>query len=86
MALSDFAVRQAKPAVAAYSLADGDGLALYVPLSGGKIVAFSLLLAGKAELLIPASWAPDWAVSGGTHLWQGRAACSGQAVDLRCPS
>lgn len=49
MALSDFAVRQAKPAVAAYSLADGDGLALYVPSSEGKIVAFSLLLAGKAE-------------------------------------
>lgn len=36
MALSDFAVRQAKPAATAYSLADGDGLALYVAPTGGK--------------------------------------------------
>lgn len=39
MALTDTAVRQAKPKDKGYTLADGDGLALFVHPRGGKVLA-----------------------------------------------
>lgn len=49
MALTDTAVRQAKPKDRAYTVADGDGLALFVHPRGGKYWHFRYRASGKAH-------------------------------------
>jgi integrase len=51
MALTDIAVRQAKPAAKQYKLADGEGLYLLVTPAGGKLWRLKYRLAGKEKLL-----------------------------------
>ncbi|MCK8663680.1 Arm DNA-binding domain-containing protein [Pseudomonas azerbaijanoccidens] len=45
MALTDTAIKQAKPASKPYTLTDGDGLSLQVPTTGFEALAFPFLLA-----------------------------------------
>lgn len=49
MALTDTAVRQAKPREKAYTVADGDGLALFVHPRSGKYWHFRYRVGGKAH-------------------------------------
>ncbi|WP_066548581.1 MULTISPECIES: tyrosine-type recombinase/integrase [unclassified Sphingomonas] len=51
MALTDFAVRHAKPAVKQYKLADGAGLYLLVTPAGGKLWRLKYRHSGKEKLL-----------------------------------
>ncbi|MEO0061695.1 MAG: hypothetical protein RLZZ08_255 [Pseudomonadota bacterium] len=51
MALTDIAVRQAKPAAKQYKLADGAGLYLLVTPAGGKLWRLKYRMAGKEKLL-----------------------------------
>lgn len=51
MALTDIAVRQAKPGPKQYKLADGAGLYLLVTPAGGKLWRLKYRLAGKEKLL-----------------------------------
>jgi len=50
MALTDIAIRQAKPAAKQYKLADGAGLYLLVTPAGGKLWRLKYRLAGKEKL------------------------------------
>ena len=47
MALTDTAVRLAKPGAKDYSLHDGNGLSLFVSAKGRQVLAFSLLVAWR---------------------------------------
>lgn len=51
MALTDVAVRQAKPAAKQYKLADGAGLYLLVTPAGGKLWRLKYRVAGKEKLM-----------------------------------
>lgn len=51
MALTDVAVRQAKPAAKPYKMADGAGLYLLVTPAGGKLWRLKYRLAGKEKLM-----------------------------------
>ncbi|MDE1714158.1 Arm DNA-binding domain-containing protein, partial (plasmid) [Chromobacterium amazonense] len=48
MALTDLAIRQAKPQDKPYQLADGESLYLEVSPSGGKLWRFRFRFQGKA--------------------------------------
>lgn len=49
MALTDTAVRQAKPSERAYTVSDGDGLALFVHPRGDKYWHFRYRASGRAQ-------------------------------------
>jgi len=51
MALTDIAIRQAKPAAKQYKIADGGGLYLLVTPAGGKLWRLKYRVAGKEKLL-----------------------------------
>lgn len=51
MALTDVAVRNAKPRAKAYKLSDSGGLFLYVTQAGGKLWRFKYRISGKEKLL-----------------------------------
>ena len=51
MALTDIAIRQAKPAAKPYKLADGAGLYLLVTPAGGKLWRLKYRVAGKEKLM-----------------------------------
>jgi integrase len=51
MALTDVAIRQAKPVAKQYKIADGAGLYLLVTPAGGKLWRFKYRVAGKEKLL-----------------------------------
>lgn len=51
MALTDVAVRQAKPREKQYKLADGQGLYLLVTPAGGKLCRLKYRVAGKEKLM-----------------------------------
>lgn len=51
MALTDIAIRQAKPVAKQYKIADGAGLYLLVTPAGGKLWRFKYRVAGKEKLL-----------------------------------
>ena len=51
MALTDVAIRQAKPGPKQYKVADGEGLYLLVTPAGGKLWRLKYRLAGKEKLM-----------------------------------
>ena len=51
MALTDIAIRQAKPAAKQHKFADGAGLYLLVTPAGGKLWRLKYRLVGKEKLL-----------------------------------
>ena len=51
MALTDVAVRNAKPREKAYKLSDSGGLFLYVTQAGGKLWRLKYRVSGKEKLL-----------------------------------
>ena len=51
MALTDVAIRRAKPGPKQYKIADGQGLYLLVTPAGGKLWRLKYRLAGKEKLL-----------------------------------
>ena len=51
MALTDVAIRQAKPTTKQYKLADGAGLYLLVTPAGGKLWRLKYRMAGKEKLM-----------------------------------
>ena len=51
-ALSDVAIRQAKPRKKPYKLADGGGLYVLVAVSGGKLWRYDYRIAGKRKTLV----------------------------------
>ena len=56
MALSDVAIRNAKPQTKAYKLADSGGLYLLVTPAGGKLWRMKFRVAGKEKLLAFGGW------------------------------
>jgi integrase len=58
MALTDFAIRNAKPKDKAYKLGDAGGLFLLVTPAGGKLWRLKFRVAGKEKLLSLGGW-PD---------------------------
>ena len=51
MALTDIAIKKAKPREKAYSMADGGGLYLWVTRPGGKLWRWSYRFGGKRKLM-----------------------------------
>jgi len=62
MALTDVAIRNAKPAAKPYKLADSGGLFLFVTPAGGKLWRVKFRVAGKEKLLALGGW-PDVGLS-----------------------
>lgn len=58
MALTDVKIRAAKPAEKAYRLADGGGLYLLIPPSGGKLWRWNYRFGGKQKTM-PLGKYPD---------------------------
>ena len=56
MALTDIAIRHAKPREKAYKLGDSGGLFLYVAPTGGKLWRMKVRVSGKEKLLSFGSW------------------------------
>ena len=56
MALSDVAIRNARPQAKPYKLADSGGLYLFVTPAGGKLWRMKFRVAGKEKLLAFGGW------------------------------